>query len=79
MLDSVPLTPSVEVQIFMLKSGDTENVVELIKTMFDEGKALPLKPGERESELVRGVPESETGRAMVYQIGIAADIGHMTQ
>jgi type II secretion system protein D len=74
LLDSVPLTPSVDVDIIMLNNADAENVVTLIKQMFDEGKSLPLKPGEREAELTRGVSDSPTGQALAYQISIAADV-----
>ncbi len=73
LLDSVPIAPAVQVRIFMLENADADAVVELLKTMFDEGKALPLRPGERPAELTPAVPAGPEGMGIVQQVGIAAD------
>ncbi len=71
LLDGFPVGHAMNLKIFPLKFADADSVLEMLKTMFDEGKKLPERaPGGAKTE---AVPESAFGEALVYNIGLAAD------
>ncbi len=71
LLDGVPMAEDVGVKFFPFRFADAESVGDLINEMFDAGKKLPEDPDGSGSD---GVPEGPLGRAMVYNIGISADV-----
>lgn len=70
LLDGVPLAEDLDIAILPLKFADAESLEELLADMFDEGKDLPPDPGQPNED---GVPATEVGKAVVYNISIKAD------
>ncbi len=71
LLDSYPTGHAMNVKIFPLKFAEADQVLEMLKTMFDEGKKLSERaPGGTKTE---AVPETTLGAALVYNIGLSAD------
>ncbi len=71
LLDGFPVGHAMNFKIFPLRFADAESVLDMLKTMFDEGKKLAERaPGGAKTE---AVPESAFGEALVYNIGLAAD------
>ncbi|MFQ5413587.1 MAG: secretin N-terminal domain-containing protein [Phycisphaerae bacterium] len=69
LLDGVPLAEHVDVKLFPFRFADAESVLGILETMFADGKELPRDPdGAGEG----AVPEG-AARALVYNIGLAAD------
>ena len=72
MLDQVPIAVEMGVQVYPLQYADAESVGKLLEDMFKQGKDLPKpSPG---SESTEAVPESAVGQAMVYNVGLVADV-----
>ncbi len=71
LLDGVPLGEQVSVKLFPLRFADAESTGDTLKKMFDEGKKLPEDPDGSAKE---AVPEGAQGKALVYNVGIAADV-----
>ncbi len=71
LLDGVPLGSEIEVRLFPLKFAAAESLADVVKKMFDEGKKLPEDP---DGSGQNSVPENERGRALVYNLGIVADV-----
>jgi type II secretion system protein D len=70
LLDTVPMAADVGIKIFPLRFADAETVVDTLRQMFDEGKKLTEDP---DGSGQGGVPEVPLGKALVYNIGLAAD------
>lgn len=70
LLDGVALEEAMHARIFALNYADATTVVELLEGMFESGKDLPE---EVDNVNAGGVPENDTGRALVYNIGLSAD------
>ncbi len=71
LLDGVPLGVDVEVRLFPLQFAAAESLAEVIKKMFDEGKKLPEDP---DGSGQNAVPDSERGKALVYNLSVVADV-----
>lgn len=70
LLDTVPTSEEMIVRIFPLKNADAQNMMEVLNTVFKQGKDLPAVPGE---EAIKRVPPGPAGAAMVYNVNIASD------
>ena len=70
LLDGVAVAEGVDVRIFPLRFADAETVRDVLKEMFDSGEQLPEDP---DGSGQGAVPEGEVGKALVYNIGFAAD------
>ncbi|MBN1344497.1 MAG: hypothetical protein JXQ73_17540 [Phycisphaerae bacterium] len=73
LFDAVPVSKAVVVRIFPLKDADAQDLAKMIQTIFTEGKALSAGPGGRQRGRAVAVPDSISGEAMMYNIGLAAD------
>ncbi|MHC4672681.1 MAG: secretin N-terminal domain-containing protein, partial [Planctomycetota bacterium] len=73
LLDTVPVAEGMIVNIFPLKYADAESLEKMLEGMFKEGKELVKIPG-RESEIDDRVPPDLTGKALVHNISISADV-----
>ncbi|MBN1491028.1 MAG: hypothetical protein JXA69_14030, partial [Phycisphaerae bacterium] len=70
LLDTQPMADEVAVRIFPLKNADAENMAEVLKSLFDQGKSLADVPGKG----IKGaIPEGVAGDAMAYNVSIATD------
>jgi type II secretion system protein D len=73
LLDSVPISEAVAVRIFPLKDADAGDLAKMLDQMFREGKQLSAGPGGHPRGQSVGVPESATGKAMLYNVAISSD------
>ncbi|MGB2986165.1 MAG: secretin N-terminal domain-containing protein [Phycisphaerae bacterium] len=71
LLDGVPMAADFDVKFFPLRFADAETIGDLLKEMFDKGKELPEDP---DGAGQNAVPDTVFGRALVYPVGIAADV-----
>lgn len=71
LLDGVPVAEDVSVKFFPLRFADAESVATTLKEMFDTGKQLAEDPDGSGAD---AVPEGKHGKAMVYNVGITADV-----
>lgn len=71
LLDQFPTAEEVAIRVFPLEHADADAVRDLLVRLFEEGKSLPIPPGE--TGRTRAVPEGVSGKAMVYNIAVAAD------
>ncbi|MEE2908342.1 MAG: secretin N-terminal domain-containing protein [Planctomycetota bacterium] len=69
MLDQLPVTEAVIVRMFPLENIAANEFARIIRSLFDQGKALGGVPG---AELF-GVPAGSLGRALLDQVAIAVD------
>jgi len=70
LLDTVPTSEEMVVRLFPLKNADAQNMMEVLQTIFKQGKDLPEVPGE---SAIKRVPPGPAGSAMVYNVNIASD------
>ncbi|MCH2132657.1 MAG: hypothetical protein MK116_02795 [Phycisphaerales bacterium] len=68
-LDQLPVTDTVIVRMFPLENIPAEDFARIIRTLFEEGKALGNVPGGD----VAGVPAGTLGRALLDEVAIAVD------
>ncbi|MBI4719225.1 MAG: hypothetical protein HY763_15615 [Planctomycetes bacterium] len=71
LLDGVPLGEAMAVKLFPLRFADAEKAADMLKKMFEEGKKLPEDPDGSAKD---AVPEGLPGKALVYNIGVSADL-----
>jgi len=71
LMDGVPLAEEFTIRVFPMRFADAESVGETLKKMFDDGKKLTEDP---DGGGKGGSPSGDTGKALVYNIGIAADV-----
>jgi type II secretion system protein D len=71
LLDDVPMAEDFNVRIFPLRYANAEKMRDVLSGMFDEGQTLTEEPDGSDTG---GVPEGEEGKALVYKIGIEADV-----
>lgn len=71
LLDGVPLGADVAVKLLPLRFAAAEKLADTIKKMFDEGKKLPEDPDGSGKD---AVPETERGKALVYNVSVVADV-----
>jgi len=69
LLDQLPITDAVTVQIFPLQNIAASQFARIVKDLFTQGKSLARMPG---TELT-GMPESNAGRALLDEVAIAID------
>ena len=72
LLDGVPLAVEQGMKIYPLEYADSQSVADMLDDMFQQGKDLP-KPAPG-SESTEAVPVNELGEALVYNVGLSADI-----
>ncbi len=71
LLDTVPISVEMGLQIFPLRFADAETLETTIRDFFEAGKKLPqAAPG---GEATKAVPEGTIGEALVYEIAVKAD------
>ena len=71
LLDGVPLGADVMVKLFPLRFASAEKLADTIKKMFEEGKKLP---GDPDGSGKDAVPETQRGKALVYNVSVVADV-----
>ena len=69
LLDQLPITDAVTVQIFPLQNIAAAHFARIAKDLFAQGKALGRMPGTQ----INGVPDSNAGRALLDDIAISVD------
>jgi type II secretion system protein D len=70
MLDEQPKAEERLVKIFPLEHADAENMAEILRDIFDEGKNLPEVPGK---QIAGAIPEGPAGKAMAYNVSVTTD------
>ncbi len=71
LLDQVPLTEAVKVQLVLLKTADAEAVARTLTEIFTQGQKLSGKPGT--STQGKAEPETDTGKALVNPLNVSSD------
>jgi type II secretion system protein D len=71
LLDGVPLGSDVAVKLLPLRFAAAEKLADTIKKMFEEGKKLPEDPDGSGKD---AVPETQRGKALVYNVSVVADV-----
>lgn len=71
LLDSVPLGDQIGVRIYPLKYADAETLNTSLRTLFDQGKALPDQPGR--TQVTGRIPINSEGEALAYPVGLGFD------
>ncbi|MDG2422645.1 MAG: secretin N-terminal domain-containing protein [Phycisphaerales bacterium] len=69
MLDQLPVTDAVIVRMFPLENIAANDFARIVRTLFEQGKALGGVPGAK----LFGIPAGMLGRAFMDQIAIAID------
>ncbi len=69
LLDQLPVTDAVTVQIFPLQNIAAAQFARIVKELFAQGKTLAGVPGTA----IKGVPESGVGKALLDEVAIAVD------
>ncbi len=70
LLDAMPTAPEMAFNFFPLKHADAENVVTVLKEMFEAGSKLAQVP---DRDIKAAVPEGVPGKAFAYNVGLHAD------
>jgi len=73
LLDDVPLSVEMGIRVYPLQFADAESVRNAVEEMFDKGKELP-KAAERGKDIDGAVPTTPEGEALVYKVGLVADL-----
>ena len=71
-MDTVPIAEGVVVRLLHLEHADATSVMQILQKVFDQGKKLAGKAGT--SVAGKAVPQSTTGKALVHQFNVAADL-----
>ncbi len=71
LLDGVPMAEEVSLKLFPLRFADAETIGELLKEMVSGGGELTQDPDGSGAD---AVPEGVWGKALVYNVGIFADV-----
>jgi type II secretion system protein D len=71
LLDGVPLGADVAVKLLPLRFAAAEKLADTIKKMFEEGKKLPEDPDGSSKD---AVPDTQRGKALVYNVSVVADV-----
>ena len=69
MLDQLPVTDAVIVRMFPLENIAADDFARIVRTLFDQGKALGGVPGAS----LFGVPAGMLGKAFMDEVAIAVD------
>jgi type II secretion system protein D len=69
LLDQLPITSAVTVQIFPLQNIAATQFARIVKDLFAQGKNLASVPGTT----IKGVPDSNVGRALLDEVAMAVD------
>ncbi len=70
LLDTVPVSEEVALQIFNLRHADAKTVKDLIEELFDAGKNLTKHPSGQNRD---AAGEGVVGQALAYEVAISAD------
>ncbi len=71
LLDGVPSSEELHIRLFPLRYADADTIGETLKEMFDQAKQLPEDPDGSGAD---GVPDSDPGRGLVYNVSISTDV-----
>ncbi|MEM7227865.1 MAG: secretin N-terminal domain-containing protein [Planctomycetota bacterium] len=69
MLDALPLTDAVTVQLFPLENIDASQFARIVRELFDQGKQLAEIPGADR----RAIPGGLAGQALMDELAISVD------
>lgn len=69
MLDTLPVTEAVTVQIFPLENIAVEQFARIVGELFEQGKALGRAPGSD----VEGLPQGTAGKALLSELAVSID------
>jgi len=75
LLDGYPITEAVKVWVFPLQHADANELADLLRQTFQQGKTLGQRPtaGRRRAGAV-AVPESTVGKALAFNVAVLADV-----
>jgi len=71
-MDTVPIGEGVKVRLIHLKNADAPSVMTVLREIFAQGQQLSGRKGT--SVAGKAVPESVTGKALVHQFNVSADV-----
>jgi len=71
-MDTVPVSEGVKVRLVHLANADAQSVGKILTEMFRQGKQLAGRAGT--SVAGKAVPASITGKALVNQLNVSADV-----
>ncbi len=71
-MDTVPISEGVKVRLLHLASADAQSVMVILREIFQQGQKLSGKAGTTVAG--RAVPESISGKALVHQLNVSADV-----
>ena len=71
LMDGVPMADNVSLKLFPLRFADAETVKSLLNEMFDKGGELTQDPDGAGTD---AVPAGDLGKALVYNVGLFADV-----
>lgn len=69
LLDRLPTTEAVTIQIFPLENMSAERFVAIVEELFNEGDRLAIQPGSG----LAGMPEGMLGSALLEEVAFAVD------
>ncbi len=69
MLDRLPQGDAVLIRIFHLENASAQRLSQVVQQLFSQGEALRRAPGTQ----LRGLPTTETGRALAGEIAVTVD------
>ncbi|MHC4293980.1 MAG: secretin N-terminal domain-containing protein [Planctomycetota bacterium] len=71
-MDVAPIIEGVKVRILLLQHADAANVMKTLQEVFEQGLKLAGKQGT--SVAGKAVPETTSGKALVHQFNVSADV-----
>ena len=71
LLDDVAIAEGLDIRLFPLRFADAETIRDLLKEMFDGAETLSEDP---DGSGQGAVPEGDTGKALVYNVNVQADV-----
>ncbi|HUS90456.1 MAG TPA: secretin N-terminal domain-containing protein [Phycisphaerae bacterium] len=72
LMDTVPLAEGAKVRLMHLENADAASVMTILKDIFTQGQSLAGKDGTSVSG--KAVPETVSGKALVYPLNVSADL-----
>jgi len=73
LFDTVPVDEEMFVRVFPLEHADAGDVAKMLTNLFKQGQRLSQRPGGRKLTEAR-VPKGPAGKAMAYNVAVAADV-----
>ncbi|MCH7993224.1 MAG: hypothetical protein IIB57_02145, partial [Planctomycetes bacterium] len=71
LLDGVAIAEGLDIRLFPLRFADAETIRDLLNEMFDGAETLSEDP---DGSGQGAVPEGDTGKALVYNVNVQADV-----